>query len=107
MVPVMHGKPEESGPNPQSSDIAYSQSREWDHQGCLGHFQEGQEVHFILGCLHNFSIVDFLLVELSDGLSVIGFEGLHCILTQYLLDLRRQEYRAIIPSNGFGRTRML
>ena len=86
----MPGKPEEPGPNPQSCDIDYSRSREWDHQGCLGHFQEGQEGHFqvlgasrvILGCFHNFCIVDFPLVEPSDGLSVIGFEGLHCILTQ-------------------------
>ena len=46
MVPGMPGKPEESGPNPQSCDIAYSQSRERDHQGCLDHFQEGQEGHF-------------------------------------------------------------
>ena len=77
----MPDKPEEPGPNPQSCDIDYSQSREWDHQGCLDHFQEGQESHFqvlgprrvILGCFHNFSIVDFPLVEPSDGLSVIGF----------------------------------
>ena len=82
----MPDKPEEPSPNPQSCDIDYSQSREWDHQGCLDHFQEGQEGHFqvlgarrvILGCFHNF----FPLVEPSDGLSVIGFEGLHCILTQ-------------------------
>ena len=46
MVPGMPGKPEEPGPNPQSCDIDYFQSREWDHQGCLGHFQEGQEGHF-------------------------------------------------------------
>ena len=77
----MPEKPAKPGPNPQSCDIDYSQSREWDHQGCLGHFQEGQEGHFqvlgarrvILGCFHNFSIVDFPLVEPSDGLSVIGF----------------------------------
>ena len=43
MVPGMPGKPEEPGPNPQSCDIGYSQSQEWDHQGCPGHFQEGQE----------------------------------------------------------------
>ena len=38
----MPGKPEEPGPNPQSCETDCSQSREWDHQGCLGHFQEGQ-----------------------------------------------------------------
>ena len=43
MVPGMPGKPEEPGPNPQSRDI--DQSREWDHQGCQGHFQEGQGGH--------------------------------------------------------------
>ena len=46
----MPGKPEEPGPNPQSCDIGYSQSREWDNQECLGHFQEGQECHYqVLG----------------------------------------------------------
>ena len=46
----MPAKPEESGPNPQSCDTDCSQSREWDHQGCLGHFQEGQGGHFhVLG----------------------------------------------------------
>ena len=86
----MPGKPEEPDPNPQRCDICYSQSREWDHQGCLGHFKEGHEGHFqilaprrvILGFFHNFSIVDFPLVESIDGLSVIGFEGLQCILIQ-------------------------
>ena len=86
----MPDMPEEPGPNPQSCDIDYSQSREWGHQGCVSHFQEGQEVSFrywgprrvILGLFHNFSIVDFPLVESIDGLSVIGFEGLQCILTQ-------------------------
>ena len=42
----MADKPEEPGSNPQSCDIAYSQSREWDHQGFLDHFQEGHEGHF-------------------------------------------------------------
>ena len=42
----MPGKPEEPGPTPQSGDTDCSQSRDWDHQGCLGHFQEGQECHF-------------------------------------------------------------
>ena len=46
----MPGKPEDPGPNPQSCDTDCSQSREYDHQGCLGHFQEGQEGHFqVLG----------------------------------------------------------
>ena len=81
MVPGMPGKPGEPGPNPQSSDTDCSQNRELGHQGCLGHFQEGQGCNFqvlgarrfILGCFHNFSIVDLSLVECSDGLSVIGF----------------------------------
>ena len=38
--------PEGPGLNPQSCDIDYSQSREWGHQGCLGHFQGDQEGHF-------------------------------------------------------------
>ena len=46
MVPGMPDKPEDPGPNPQSCDIDYSQSRERDHHGCLDHFQEGQEGHF-------------------------------------------------------------
>ena len=50
MVPAMPDKPEEPGPNPQSCDIDYSQSRVCDHQGCLDHFQEGQDGHFqVLG----------------------------------------------------------
>ena len=50
MVPGMPGKPKESGPNPQSCDTLCSQSRVWDHQGCLGHFQGGQEGHIqVLG----------------------------------------------------------
>ena len=80
----MPGKPEEPGPNPQSSDTDCSQSRGWDHQGCLGHFQEGQGGHFqVLGAqeihpgFHNFSIVDLPLMESIDGLSVIGLQGLH------------------------------
>ena len=80
----MLGKPEEPGPNPQSCDTDCSQSRDWYHQGCLGYFQKGQGGHFrywgprrfILGCFHNFSIVDLPLVESSDGLSVIGLIGL-------------------------------
>ena len=38
----MPGKPEEPSPDPQSCDTDCSQSRGWGHQGCLGHFQEGQ-----------------------------------------------------------------
>ena len=50
MVPGMPDKPEEPGPNPQSCDIGYSQSRGWGHQGCLDHSQEGQKGHFqVLG----------------------------------------------------------
>ena len=41
----MPGKPEEPGPDPQNCDTDCSQSREWDHQGCLGHFQEVQGGH--------------------------------------------------------------
>ena len=90
MVPGKPGKPEEPGPNPQSCDTDCSQRREWDHQGCLGHFQERQGGHLqvlgahrvILGCFHNFSIVDLPPVESSDGLSDVGFQGLHCTLNQ-------------------------
>ena len=86
----MPGKPEDPGPNPQSCDTDCSQSREWGHQGCLGHFQEGQGGHFQVqetqeghfGRFHNFSIVDLPWMESVDGLSVIGLQGLHCILTQ-------------------------
>ena len=57
----MPGKPEEPGPNPQSCDIGYSQSREWDHQGCLGHFHEGQEGHFqVLRAQEGVSIISVL-----------------------------------------------
>ena len=86
----MPGKPEEPGPNPQSCDTDCSTSREWGHQGCLGHFQEGQGVIFryqrlrkvILVCFQNFCIVDVPPVKSVDGLSVMGLQGLHCILTQ-------------------------
>ena len=43
MVPGRPGKPVEPDPNSQSCDISCSQSQEWDHQGWLGHFQEGQK----------------------------------------------------------------
>ena len=86
----MPGKPEEPVPNPQCYDTDCSQSREWDHQGCLGHFQEGQGVIFrywrpstvILGCFHNLSIVDLPPVKSVDGLSVISVHGLYCTLDQ-------------------------
>ena len=42
----MPGKFEEPGPNHQSCDSDCSQNREWDHQGCLGHLQEGHGGHF-------------------------------------------------------------
>ena len=35
-----------------------------------------------LGLFHNFSVVDFPLVKSTDCISVVGFEGLQCILTQ-------------------------
>ena len=43
MVSGMPGKPEEPEEpdlNSQSCVIGYSQSREWGHHVCLGHFQE-------------------------------------------------------------------
>ena len=39
-VPGRLGKPD---PNPQSCDTDCSQSRDWDHQGCSGNFQDGQK----------------------------------------------------------------
>ena len=39
-------KPGEADPNPQSYDTDCSQSREWGHQGCLGHIEEGQKGHY-------------------------------------------------------------
>ena len=42
----MPGKPEEPSLNTQRCDTDCLQSREWDHQGCLDHFQEGQGGHF-------------------------------------------------------------
>ena len=69
----MPGKPEEPGPNPQSCDTNCSQSREWGHQGCLGHFQEGQEGHFQVQTAqegHHWVFPQFHLplVESVDGL---------------------------------------
>ena len=39
MVPGRPDKPAEPDPNPQSFDTDCSQSRDWGHHGCLGHFQ--------------------------------------------------------------------
>ena len=105
----MPGKPEEPGPYPLSCDTTCSQSGGWDHQGCLGHFnfRYWGPRKVILGCFRNFSNVDLPLMESIDGLSVVGLQGLHCILAQSLIDLRRQEDRAIIPSNWLGRHRIL
>ena len=60
-----------------------------------------------MGCFHNFSIADLPLMESTDGLSLVGLQGLLCILAQYLIDLRREEDRAIIPSNWLSRPRIL
>ena len=98
MVPGMPGRPGmsgEPGPNHQSCDIDYSQSREWGPQGCLGHFQEvqrgqnqaqrAQEVYLRL--IHNISIMPLPLVKSIEGLSAIGLQYFHCILTQQLIKL--------------------
>ena len=42
MVPGRPDKPAEPDPHAWSCDTDCSQSPEWGHQGCLGHFQEGQ-----------------------------------------------------------------
>ena len=49
------------------------------------------------GDFHNFSVVDLLLVKSIDGLSVVGLQCFHWILTQQLKDLWWQIDRAIIP----------
>ena len=36
----------EPDPNPHSCDTDCSQSRDWGHQGFLGHFQEGQKGYY-------------------------------------------------------------
>ena len=90
MVPGMPGKPEEPGQKPQICDIDYSPSREWDHQGCLHPCQEGQEGHLEVlegheghpGVFPQFQYCGLTSGGICDGLSVIGYEGLHCILTQ-------------------------
>ena len=94
----------EPDPNPQSCDTDCSQSQGWGHQGCLGHFQEGQKGHYqiqeaqevILRCFHNFRVVDLPLVKSVDGLSIIGLQSFHCILTQQFKDLRWQVDWAIL-----------
>ena len=43
MVPDRPDKPAEPDPDPQNCVTDCSQSQEWGHQGCLGHFQEGQK----------------------------------------------------------------
>ena len=86
----MPGKPEEPAPNPQSCDTDCSQSREWGHQGYLGHFQEGQGGHFQVqeaqeghfGVFPQFQYCGPSSGESVDGLSVIDLQGHHCILTQ-------------------------
>ena len=105
MVPGMPDKPEEPGPNPQSCDIDYSQSREWGHQGWLCHFQGGQKgqnqvQRSLLRDFHNISVVDLPLVKSIVGLSVTGLQCLHCILTQQFKHLWWQIDRAIIPFKG-------
>ena len=94
MVHDMPDRPEESDPNPQSCDSGGSQSQEWGHQGCLG--QEGQKGYYqvqgtqevILRCFNNFCVVDLPLMKSVDGLSIIGLQSFHCILTQQCIDLR-------------------
>ena len=58
----MPGKPEERGSNAQSCGTDCSQSREWGHQRCLGHFQEGQGGHFQVLDAH----VRFLSMKVRD-----------------------------------------
>ena len=88
MVLVRAGKPEEPDPNPQSCNIFCSQVKKGGHQGCLGHFQEGQKGQYQVDRaqvghpedFHNFSVVDLPLVKSIDGLSVISFQSFHGIL---------------------------
>ena len=92
MVAGRPGKPVEPGPNPHSCDIGCSQSREWGHQGWLGHFQEGQKGHYQVqraqeGHFHNFSVVDLYLLKYINGLTVIGLQSFHSISAQQFEDL--------------------
>ena len=108
MVSGRPGKPGEPDPNPQTCDTDCSQSRGWGHQGCSGHFQEGQKGLYqvqraqqvILRDFPNFSDVDLPLLKSIDGLSVIGLQTFHCILTQQFENLGWQVDRAIIPFDG-------
>ena len=91
MVPGRSDMPPEPDPNPQSCETDYSHSRECDHQGCLGHFQEGQKGNYQVqwpqeGHPEVFPQLqcrwDLPLVKSVDGLSVVGLDSFHCILTQ-------------------------
>ena len=94
MVPGRPGKPSEPDPNPQSCDIDSAQSLEWCHQIWLGLFQEGKKGYnqiqraqeVILRDFHNFSVVGLPLMESIDGLSVIGLQSFHGILSQQFED---------------------
>ena len=67
----MPDKPEEPGPNPQSCDIDFSQSRGWGHQGCLDHFQEGQD-----NIGPSYLLMGLVGLECGDGGLKGGLEGL-------------------------------
>ena len=70
MVSDKPGMSEGPGLNPQSCGSDYSHSREWGHQGCLGHFQGDQEGHFqILGAQegHPGALPQFQYCGLSSG----------------------------------------
>ena len=92
MVPGMPGEP---GPNPQSCDIDYSQSREWGPQGCLGHFQEAQRVQNqaqrtqvgLPEALPQHECCGPSSLKSIEALSVICIQFFHCILTQQLINL--------------------
>ena len=51
----------------------------------------------ILKLFHNISVADLPLLKSGEGLSVIGLQGFHCILTRQLIDLCWQIDRSIIP----------
>ena len=93
MVPGMPSMP---GPNPQSCTIYCSRSRALGPWGCLGHFQEAQrgqnQAQSAQECLnevyHNINnIVDLSLVKSIEGLSLIGLQCFHCILTELVMNL--------------------
>ena len=89
-------------------------TREWGHQGCLGHFQDGQKGYYqvqrltrvILRYFHNFSVVDPLLVKSIYGMSLIGLQSFHYIMTQQFIDMRWQVDRGIIPFDGLLGSRL-